>query len=135
MRETGTAAAAHDAPPTLHITARIERRTWYVDGKYLGLTARFVPDAGETARDMTGDFYGEWQGTRHFDGEAILNAHIARSIDSRRLLLANHPSSPLGDAYEYPCRLGDWGEYRIITTATAAEPQAIAATEWADGIS
>lgn len=101
----------------LIITARIERRTWVVDGKYLGDKAPFVADAGETAKDLTGDFYGEWQGTRHFDGEEILNAHIAREIENRRLYLKNWPGSQLGEAACYPCALGDWGEYRVLTNA------------------
>jgi hypothetical protein len=104
----------------IKITAQIERRTWYVNGKYLGDTSPFVLDAGETARELTGDFYGEWQGTRHFDGAAIVQAHMSRAIEDRRLLLANHPDAALGDAFEYPTKLGDWGEYRITTTAIAA---------------
>lgn len=101
----------------LQITARIERRTWYVDGKYLGDKAAFVEDSGETAKDLTGDFYGEWQGTRHFDGEAILNATINREVENRRLHLTNCPGAQLGEMLCYPCKLGDWGEYRIVTNA------------------
>lgn len=63
---------------TLQITARIERRSWYVDGKYLGNKAEFVADSGETAKELTGDFYGEWVGARHIDGEAILSADHTR---------------------------------------------------------
>lgn len=113
------AQTAASQPQNVLITARIERRTWYVNGKYLGDHASFVPDAGETARELTGDFYGEWQGTRHYDGDAILAADLARAVENRRMLLANHPGSMLGDACEHPCKLGDWGEYRIITTAQA----------------
>lgn len=101
----------------LQITARIERRTWYVDGKYLGDKAQFNADTGETAKELTGDFYGEWQGTRHFDGEEILNAHIAREIESRRLYVTNWPGARLGEMACQPCKLGDWGEYRIVTSA------------------
>lgn len=104
---------------SLKITARIERRTWYVNGTYLGDSSLFVPDAGETARELTGDFYGEWQGTRHFDGAAIVQADMDRAIEDRRMLLENHPGGMLGDAFGYPIKLGDWGEYRIITTAVA----------------
>ncbi|MGO4801118.1 hypothetical protein ACEN2T_17710 [Pseudomonas sp. W22_MBD1_FP4] len=102
------------------ITARVERRTWYVDGKYLGDASLFVADAGETAQELTGDFYGEWPGTRHFDGAAIVQAAQEQAIERRHLMLANHPEGMLGDAYDFPCKLGDWGEYRIITTAVAA---------------
>lgn len=101
----------------LQITARVERRTWYVKGQYLGANAAFYPDNGETAKELTGDFYGEWVGTRHFDGEQIVANEIARAIEHRRLLLTNHPDSQLGEQPCYPCRLGDWGEYRIVTTA------------------
>lgn len=101
----------------LQITACIERRTWFVDGKYLGDTAQFNADTGETAKELTGDFYGEWQGTRHFDGEEILNAHIAREIENRRLYLTNWPGARLGEMACQPCKLGDWGEYRIVTSA------------------
>lgn len=102
------------------ITARVERRTWYVDGTYLGEASPFVADVGETAQQLTGDFYGEWSGTRYSDGAVIVQAAQERAIESRRLLLASHPEARLGDAYDFPCKLGDWGEYRIITTAVAA---------------
>lgn len=101
----------------LQITARIERRTWYVNGQYLGDKSPFIPDSGETARELTGDFYGEWQGTRHFDGSAIMKANLDRAIEDRRMLLENHPKSLLGDAFGYPIKLGDCGEYRIVTIA------------------
>ncbi len=101
----------------LQITARIERRTWYVDGKYLGDKAQFNTDTGETAKELTGDFYGEWQGTRHFDGEEILNAHIAREIENRRLYFTNWSDARLCEMACQPCKLGDWGEYRIVTSA------------------
>ncbi|KZN20510.1 MULTISPECIES: hypothetical protein [Pseudomonas] len=104
----------------IQITARIERRNWYVNGQYLGDKSQFIPDAGETARELTGDFYGEWQGTRHYDGAAIVQENMDRAIEDRRLLLKNHPDSPLGDAFGYPIKLSDWGEYRIVTTASAA---------------
>lgn len=102
----------------IKITARIERRTWYVDGKYVGHSADFLADTGETARELTGDFYGEWQGTRHFDGAAIIQREMAREIDDHQLLLKNHSDLWLGERFCYPCRLGDWGEYRVVTTAT-----------------
>lgn len=105
---------------SIQITARIERRTWYVNGQLLGDKSPFIPDAGETARELTGDFYGEWQGTRHYDGAAIVQAQMDREIENRRLLLRNHPDSRLGDAFGYPIKLSDWGEYRIVTTAIAA---------------
>jgi hypothetical protein len=105
---------------TTNITARIERRTWYVDGKYLGDSSPFVADSGETAANLTGDFYGEWQGTRRFDGEQILREQMDREIENRRQLLANRPGSTLGESPCYPCRLSDFGEYRIITNAEAA---------------
>ncbi len=101
----------------LQITARIQRRTWYVDGKYLGDKAEFVEDSGETAKDLTGDFYGEWEGTRHFDGEAILAADMAREIEKRQLWLKNVPGAQLGESCCYPCKLGDWGEFRVVTNA------------------
>lgn len=104
----------------IQITARVERRTWWVDGQYAGDRSPFVPDTGETARDLTGDRYGEWQGTRHFDGEAILQADIRRAIEARGLLLRNHPDSPLGDASGHPWPILDCGEYRVITTAVVA---------------
>lgn len=102
------------------ITARVERRAWWIDGKYVGDRSPFVPDAGETARDSTGDRYGEWQGTRRFDDEAILQEDIQRAIANRRLLLRNHPGSRLGDASGPPWPIFNWGEYRIITTAVLA---------------
>lgn len=101
----------------LQITARIERRTWYVDGKYVGDKAQFHADTGETEKELTGDFYGEWQGARHFDGSAIIKAHLEREIENRRLYLTNWPSAQLGEMPCYPCKLGDWGEYRIVTNA------------------
>jgi hypothetical protein len=104
----------------LEITARVERRTWYVNGKYLGSTAKFEPDSGKTAKELTGDFYGEWQGTRHFDGESILKADMERAIENRRLLLMNHPGSLMGEVIGSPIRLGDWGEYRIVSNAALA---------------
>ena len=79
--------------------------------------ADFNADTGETAKELTGDFYGEWQGTRHFDGEEILNAHIAREIEIRRLYFTNWPGARLGEMACQPCKLGDWGEYRIVTSA------------------
>ena len=101
----------------LQITARIQRRTWYVDGKYLGDKAEFVEDSGETAKELTGDFYGECEGARHFDGEAILAEDMAREIENRHLWLKNVPGARLGETYCHPCKLGDWGEFRIVTNA------------------
>jgi hypothetical protein len=106
---------------SIEITARIERRTWYVDGKYVGHQSPFfADDAGITAAEMTGDFYGEWQGTRHRDGKAILEADMQREIEYRRLLLKNHPDSLLGEFYCSPCKLDNWGEYRVVTNAVRA---------------
>lgn len=102
---------------TTQITARIERRTWFVDGKYLGDRAEFVADSGQTAHELTGDFYGEWEGTRHFDGVAILEAEMARAIENRSQYLKNWPGAQLGESFGYPCKLGDWGEYRVVTNA------------------
>ena len=101
----------------LNFTARIERRTWYVEGKYLGNSAQFHPDFGETAMELTGDFYGEWHGIRHFEGEAIVKAHMEREIENRRLLYKNHSASQPGEMHCHPCKLGNWGEYRIVTNA------------------
>lgn len=102
---------------SLQITARIERRTWYVDGKYLGDKAEFVADSGQTAKNLTGDFYGEWEGKRHFDGEAILAVDMAREIEAREMSLKNCPEAQLGERYCHPRKLGDWGEFRIVTNA------------------
>mgnify|MGYP003385704616 CR=1 FL=1 len=99
------------------ITARIERRSFYADGKYLGSQSPFTADNGETARDLTGNFFGEWEGSRYFDGSAIVAADIERAINDRRLLLQNHPGAALGEVHNHPIKLGDWGEYRVITSA------------------
>lgn len=101
----------------LQITAYIESRTWYVDGKYLGEKAQFHADAGETAKLLTGDFYGEWQGTRHIDGKTVIEDNLALEIENRRLLHMNHPETKLCEMPCYPCKLGDWGEYRVVTNA------------------
>lgn len=100
------------------ITARIERRSWYVDGKYLGDASPWIAVAPCVIGDeTTGDFYGEWQGTRFHDGHKAIAEHVARAIESRAMLRRNHPNDPSGERPDYPCRLGDWGEYRVITIA------------------
>jgi hypothetical protein len=104
--------------------ARIERRTWYVNGKYLGNKAPFVVDAdGTTAQELTGDFYGEWVGTRHFDGKQIIADAIAKEISDRAMAAKNHPDSDYfnnGERSGFPIRLKDWGEYRVVTFPVAA---------------
>lgn len=102
------------------ITAHIERRTWYVDGKYLGYKSPFLLDEGQTAKDLTGHFYGDWEGTRYRDGAAIIQADLEREIGYRAMVLKNHPDSPLGEQHCHPIRLDDWGEYRVVTNAVAA---------------
>jgi hypothetical protein len=99
----------------MKVTARIERRTWFVNGKYLGDKSPWIADNGETAKDLTGDFYGEWQGTKHFDGESILKSAMEREIEYRKMYI-NRGICTVGDMYCHPCKLQDWGEYRIITT-------------------
>lgn len=100
------------------ITARVERRTWYVDGKYLGDASPWIAVAPSVIGDeTTGNFYGEWVGTRFYDGHKAIAEHIAREIENRRMLRRNHPDDPDGERHCYPCRLADWGEYRIITIA------------------
>jgi hypothetical protein len=100
----------------LQITARIEQREWFINGKYVGASAPWrEADIQALEAEMTGNFHGEWQGTRHFDGKQILANDIARSIENRRLTHKNHPDWPTGEHPEYPIRRSDWGEYRIIT--------------------
>lgn len=102
---------------------RIEYRTWYADGRYLGDRAPWVEDTdNHVARALTGDFYGEWSGTRHFDGFAIMAADIERAKENRRTGASNYsPNSDSGKWYrEGECIdsrrcLGDWGECRIVT--------------------
>lgn len=99
------------------ISARIERRTWYVAGKYLGNKSPWMPDNGETAEELTGHHYGGYEGTRYTDGHAVVKNLQERLISERLMLLHNHPDSPLGDAYSSPVKLQDYGEFRVITTA------------------
>lgn len=100
------------------VTARLERRTWYVDGKYLGTASPFLPvSAEELAAELTGDFYGEWQGLRHVDGEAVVRADLERAIDYRFAVcgrVAHH-----GEMTHHPVRMDVWGEYRVVTDDTA----------------
>jgi hypothetical protein len=101
-----------------NITARIERRTWYVDGKYLGDASPWIEVAPSViGDDTTGHCYGEWQGTKFHDGHQAIAQHVAREIENRAMLRRNHPDDPVGERFCHPCRLGDWGEYRIITIA------------------
>ena len=99
------------------VTARIEYRTWFEDGVYLGDDANFIPDNGYVARCLTGDFYGEWQGTRHFDGDKIISDEIELEVRNRAMLMKTMYART-GDVYCYPVKLSDYGEYRIITTVT-----------------
>lgn len=100
------------------VSARIERRYWYVDGKYLGNASQFVPvDPFALAAELTGDFYGEWNGARHVDGREVLRGDVERAIDYRLAVFERvvHHGEQLG----HPIRLGDWGEYRIVTDDAA----------------
>ncbi|KVV25105.1 hypothetical protein WK78_03175 [Burkholderia cepacia] len=101
------------------ITARIERRSWYVDGKYLGNTSPWIEvDPSTIGDETTGNFYGEWPGTRFHDGHKSIAEHIEREIENRAMLRRNHPDDPIGERPCYPCPLGDWGEYRVVTIAS-----------------
>ncbi|MCA8197281.1 hypothetical protein [Burkholderia vietnamiensis] len=104
------------------ITARVERRSWYVDGKYLGNASPWIEvDPAVIGAETTGNFYGEWQGTRFHDGHKAIAEHIAREIENRAMLRRNHPEDPPGERWCHPCRLGDWGEYVIITNAVTGQ--------------
>lgn len=117
VRTVNKVRAAGDVLANLQqsgVTVRLERRTWYVDGKYLGEASPFLPvGVDELAAELTGDFYGEWQGRRHVDGEAVLRADLERAIDYRIAVcgrVAHH-----GAMTHYPVRLSDYGEYRVVT--------------------
>lgn len=100
------------------IIARIERRSWYVDGTYLGNASPWIEvDPSVIGKETTGHFYGEWAGTRFYDGHKAIAEHIAREIERRAMLRRNHPTDPDGERLCPPCSLGDWGEYRILTIA------------------
>lgn len=107
---------------------RIERRNWYVGGKYLGDKSPWVEDVGgnATAKSLTGDFFGEWQGRRHFDGRQIVDEAVAREKTNRATGARNHaPDTTDGkwfrsaEIYGSPIALGDWGEYRVVTWPAA----------------
>lgn len=92
---------------------RIETRTWFEDGKYAGNKAQWqTVDRTIIEQEKTGDFYGDWQGTRHFDGASIVAADIARAIGTH--------ASPVwgcrsGEVTHCAMPRGDWGEWRIVT--------------------
>lgn len=96
---------------------RVEMRTWFSNGKYEGPSAKFVPcDTEMLAADLTGNFYGEWQGTRHHDGAEILRNVIHQATNNRSMLIFGGMSPATGDISDYPIRLETWGEMRVVTT-------------------
>lgn len=97
--------------------ARIEAREWYENGKYLGDAAPWrVVERAVIENEKTGDFYGEWQGTRHFDGAEIVSSHIAQCIEWH----ASPPwNSCIGEVTHFACRRSNWGEWRVVTSCAA----------------
>lgn len=104
--------ARNEQPITPIQLVRIEARAWYEHGKYMGDKATWWPvDRSAIEQELTGDFFGEWVGRKHFDGKAILQAHIDRCIE-------HHGAAYLNDCPEvthHAVPRGDWGEYRIVT--------------------
>ena len=79
-----------------HVTARLESRNWWVDGKYLGDESPFK------------------QATTTPELKAIME----QEIQNRLLMLKNDRNAVLGEKKGHPMRVGDWGEVRIITHAS-----------------
>jgi hypothetical protein len=82
----------------MKITARIEMRTWYVKGKYVGDKAEWV------TVEPTANIY------------VMLLPTAEREIENRRLMIEN-ANGGMGERHCHPCELGDWGQYRIVTIA------------------
>ncbi len=101
------------------ITAYIERRTWYQNGKYLGRSSPCFWNTGETAKELTGHVYGEWQDMRDCDGAAVIRSDLQRAIEDRTLLLENHPDSALGEQHCCLIQLGGWGQEQFATLIAA----------------
>lgn len=96
-----------------NILTRIEWRTWYVDGKYLGNKSPWMPaDRAALAKERTGNFYGEYSGTRFHDGEKELVDHEKRCIE----LHSCNAYKEKAVMVHTPIPRGDWGEYRFVTS-------------------
>lgn len=103
---------------------RVEIRTWYKDGKYAGAAAPFeLCDTERLATLLTGDRYGEWQGTRHFDGAEIIRNAVESEVNSRIMLISNAGSPETGEITPHPIKLDDWGEYRVVTLGIQCQPE------------
>lgn len=89
---------------------RIEIRTWFVGGKYLGRQSPFVLcDTVDLAERLTGDFAGV---------EIIRNA-VDAETSRREAMVSNGNSPATGEITPYPIKLDDWGEYRVVTLGVA----------------
>lgn len=95
--------------------ARIEARTWYESGKYLGSAAPWrIADRAALEAEMTGDFFGDWAGTRRRDGAAIVAREITRALEAHASPLWDNR---MGEVTHSPLPRGDSGEWRIVTEA------------------
>lgn len=95
------------------ILTRIEWRSWYVDGKYLGNQSPWVPaDREALEAERTGNFYGEYNGTRFYNGKKELAEHEQRCIEFH----ACDAYKAMPEFVHTPVPRGDWGEYRFVTS-------------------
>jgi len=106
---------------------RVESRTWYVGGKYLGQAAPFLLcEVADVVRSTTGHYYGEYQGTRFVDGALGLRNTVDRETAMQARLIHNAGYDPAREFHGFPYPLADWGEMRIVTLGLADQPDATA---------
>ncbi|ABD72161.1 hypothetical protein Rfer_4475 (plasmid) [Rhodoferax ferrireducens T118] len=97
-------------------TYRIEMRTWYVNGRYLGQASEFsLCDTAYLVELTTGHFYGDWNGTRFRDGAQSLARNLESAVELHDALRRNAGRPPDLPMTHHPIRLDNWGEYRITT--------------------
>ena len=106
---------------------RVESRTWFVGGKYLGRDAPFLLcEVADVVRSTTGHYYGEWQGTRFVDGADGLRNTVDRETAMQERLIRNAGYDPAREFHGFPYPLADWGEMRIVTFGLADQPDTAA---------
>lgn len=102
------------------IQYKIEQRTWFSGGKYLGRSAKFsAANTDVLSMHLSGPAFGDEDGVPSALGSKILVAQVGLATKNRRRQNLKGTISVTMDSRSLPFKVGIWGEYRIVTLGSS----------------